>query len=85
MAFMCARIGTRAGESGLAWNLPALAGPETLQLSSPAFAEKVIPRVPIRRWGAPADFGGVAVYLASDASRYHTGDSFVIDGGYSIF
>jgi len=53
--------------------------------SSPAFAEKVIPRVPIRRWGAPADFGGVAVYLASDASRYHTGDSFVIDGGYSIF
>jgi NAD(P)-dependent dehydrogenase (short-subunit alcohol dehydrogenase family) len=52
---------------------------------SPAFAEKVIPRVPIRRWGEPADFGGVAVYLASDASRYHTGDSFVIDGGYSIF
>jgi Raf kinase inhibitor-like YbhB/YbcL family protein len=29
----------RAGESGLAWNLPALAGPETLQLSSPAFAD----------------------------------------------
>jgi NAD(P)-dependent dehydrogenase (short-subunit alcohol dehydrogenase family) len=53
--------------------------------ASPAFAEKVIPRVPIRRWGEPADFGGVAVYLASDASRYHTGDSFVIDGGYSIF
>jgi NAD(P)-dependent dehydrogenase (short-subunit alcohol dehydrogenase family) len=53
--------------------------------ASPVFAEKVIPRVPIRRWGDPADFGGVAVYLASDASRYHTGDSFVIDGGYSIF
>jgi len=53
--------------------------------ASPAFAEKVIPRVPIRRWGDPADLGGVAVYLASDASRYHTGDSFVIDGGYSIF
>jgi NAD(P)-dependent dehydrogenase (short-subunit alcohol dehydrogenase family) len=53
--------------------------------AAPAFAEKVIPRVPIRRWGEPADFGGLAVYLASDASRYHTGDSFVIDGGYSIF
>jgi hypothetical protein len=25
------------------------------------------------------------VYLASDASRFHTGDSFVIDGGYTIF
>lgn len=52
---------------------------------SSAFAEKVIPRVPMRRWGTPADFGGVAVYLTSDASAYHSGDSFVIDGGYSIF
>ncbi len=49
------------------------------------FVEKVLPRVPLRRWGAPDDFGGVAVYLASDASRYHTGDTFVIDGGYLIF
>ena len=45
----------------------------------------MIPRVPARRWGEPADFGGVAVYLASDASAYHSGDSFVIDGGYAIF
>ncbi|MDQ1444107.1 MAG: hypothetical protein QOI20_571 [Acidimicrobiaceae bacterium] len=49
------------------------------------FTEKVLPRVPLRRWGTPADFGGVAVYLASDASGYHTGDSFVIDGGYAVF
>jgi NAD(P)-dependent dehydrogenase (short-subunit alcohol dehydrogenase family) len=53
--------------------------------SSSAFAEKVIPRVPMRRWGEPADFGGVAVYLTSDASRYHSGDTFVIDGGYAVF
>ena len=53
--------------------------------SNQAFAEKVIPRVPARRWGEPADFGGIAVYLASDASAYHSGDSFVIDGGYTIF
>ena len=32
-----------------------------------------------------ADFGGMAVYLASDASSFHTGDSFLIDGGYAIF
>lgn len=49
------------------------------------FAEKVLPRVPVRRWGAPGDFGGIAVYLASDASAYHTGDTFLIDGGYSNF
>jgi NAD(P)-dependent dehydrogenase (short-subunit alcohol dehydrogenase family) len=49
------------------------------------FREKVLPRVPIRRWGNKADFGGVAVYLASDASQFHTGDTFVIDGGYAVF
>lgn len=54
-------------------------------LHSEAFTGRVLKRVPLRRWGEPADFGGVAVYLASDASRYHTGDAIVIDGGYSIF
>ncbi len=49
------------------------------------FNAKVITRVPMRRWGEPADFGGIAVYLASDASAFHSGDSFLIDGGYAIF
>ena len=49
------------------------------------FNDQVIGRVPMRRWGEPEDFAGIAVYLASDASRFHTGDSFVIDGGYTIF
>ncbi len=53
--------------------------------ASTTFAEKVMTRVPARRWGEPTDFGGIAVYLASDASAYHSGDTFVIDGGYSIF
>jgi NAD(P)-dependent dehydrogenase (short-subunit alcohol dehydrogenase family) len=30
-------------------------------------------------------FAGIAVHLMSDASAYHTGDSFVIDGAYTIF
>ena len=49
------------------------------------FAGNVLPRIPARRWGRPEDFGGIAVYLMSDASAYHTGDSFLIDGGYSLF
>ena len=49
------------------------------------FADAVLPRIPVRRWGTKEDFAGIAVYLASDASRYHTGDSFVIDGAYTIF
>ena len=50
-----------------------------------AFETKVIPRVPARRWGQPEDFGGLAVYLTSDASSYHSGTTLVVDGGYSIF
>ena len=53
--------------------------------SNPKFADNVLPRIPVRRWGSPADFGGVAVYLMSSASSYHTGDSFLIDGGYSVY
>jgi len=49
------------------------------------FNEKAIGRVPMRRWGEGDDFSGIAVYLASDASKFHTGDSFVIDGGYTIY
>ena len=49
------------------------------------FKERVMPRIPQRRWGVPADFGPIAVYFASDSSQYHTGDAVVIDGGYSLF
>ena len=49
------------------------------------FAKGVLPRIPARRWGTWGDFGGIAVYLASDASSYHTGEQFVIDGGYTKF
>lgn len=49
------------------------------------FVDAVIPRIPMRRWGTPDDFGAIAVYLMSEASRWHTGDVIKIDGGFSIF
>lgn len=49
------------------------------------FADAVMPRIPARRWGEGDDFGGIAVYLASDASSYATGEQFLIDGGYTKF
>jgi hypothetical protein len=49
------------------------------------FAANVLPRIPLRRWGKPEDFGGIAVYLASAASAFHTGDEILIDGGYWVF
>ena len=53
--------------------------------TSDKFAKAVMPRIPARRWGDMDDFGGIAVYLASHASRYHTGEQFIIDGGYTKF
>jgi len=54
-------------------------------VDTPKFAQAVLPRIPARRWGGIDDFGGIAVYLASDASAYTTGEQFVIDGGYTKF
>lgn len=54
-------------------------------VTNPKFADAVIPRIPARRWGEIDDFGGIAVYLASQASSYTTGEQFVIDGGYTKF
>ena len=77
-----ARFGIRANAI-----LPGWIATDMTQMAqdSDAFSSKVIPRVPARRWGKPEDFGGVAVYLASDASSYHSGDQFIVDGGYTIF
>jgi len=55
------------------------------RVGDPKFEGAVLPRIPLRRWGTGDDFAGIAAYLASDASRYHTGDAFVIDGAYTIF
>jgi NAD(P)-dependent dehydrogenase (short-subunit alcohol dehydrogenase family) len=54
-------------------------------VANPKFAGSVLPRIPQRRWGTGADFGGIAVYLASGATGYTTGRDFVIDGGYTLF
>lgn len=42
-------------------------------------------RTPMGTFGAPEDLGPLAVYLASDASRFMTGAALVIDGGYTLW
>lgn len=49
-----------------------------------AFKPRVLPRVPVRPWGTGDDFGGIAVYVSSGASGYHTGYTFAIDAGDAI-
>jgi NAD(P)-dependent dehydrogenase (short-subunit alcohol dehydrogenase family) len=49
------------------------------------FNDTILHRTPARRWGTPDDVAGACVYLASDAARFHTGDTLRVDGGYSVF
>lgn len=67
--------------------LPGWVGSEMTQqlVDNSKFTEKVISRVPLRRWGQAEEFENIAVYLMSDGSGYHTGDEIVIDGGYTKF
>ena len=53
--------------------------------ANPKFVEHVMPRIPARRWGQPSDFGGLAVFLMSEASGYLTGQGIMVDGGFWRF
>ena len=77
-----ARYGIRANTILPGWIATDMT---TINQNNQKFTDKVISRVPMRRWGEPKDFSGIAAYLASDASAYHSGDMFVVDGGYAIF
>lgn len=52
--------------------------------SDPKDAEdRLLATIPMRRQGLPEDVAGAVLFLASPASRYVTGTSLVVDGGYS--
>jgi len=44
--------------------------------------KEITDRIPLGRWGNPEDLGGVAVFLASEASDYITGQTIFVDGGW---
>jgi NAD(P)-dependent dehydrogenase (short-subunit alcohol dehydrogenase family) len=46
--------------------------------------ELALKRIPFRRFGQPAELAGLAVYLASKASDYMTGEVVFIDGGQQV-
>jgi NAD(P)-dependent dehydrogenase (short-subunit alcohol dehydrogenase family) len=52
--------------------------------ANPKLSERVLQRMPMRRWGQPDELGSLAVYLAGDGSTWHTGDEFIVAGGYHV-
>jgi NAD(P)-dependent dehydrogenase (short-subunit alcohol dehydrogenase family) len=51
----------------------------------PAFEQEMKDLIPMGRLGEPEELGPLALYLASEASRYMTGAVLVIDGGYTLW
>lgn len=49
------------------------------------FREATIGRTPVRRWATGGDYQALSAYLCDRSIDFHTGDSIVFDGGYSIF
>ena len=60
-----------------------LASPLT-QTKMPTFIPRLTEKVPLGRIGEPDDVAGVAVFLASDAARYVSGQTIVVDGGLLV-
>lgn len=82
LAVELARHGIRANTVAPGWFDTEMT---SAGLADERFRSRVLPRVPARRWGSGDDVAGVAVYLASPASSYHTADVLRIDGGYLKF
>ncbi len=49
------------------------------------FRNATISRTPVRRWADPDEMGPAAVFLADPTNTFHTGDTIVVDGGYTVF
>jgi gluconate 5-dehydrogenase len=52
-------------------------------IEDPAVNQWLEVRVPLKRWGEPAEIAGAAVFLASPAASYINGHVLTIDGGLS--
>jgi NAD(P)-dependent dehydrogenase (short-subunit alcohol dehydrogenase family) len=54
-------------------------------MQNPKFVTNTVGRTPVRRYADASEYGEVAVFLADPSLVFHTGDSMVVDGGYTIY
>jgi NAD(P)-dependent dehydrogenase (short-subunit alcohol dehydrogenase family) len=80
MAVEFGKYGIRANSIAPGYIKTGMTGEGELSPVDKYFAAKN----PIPRPGYPADFEGIAAYLASDASSFHSGDTLIIDGACMV-
>jgi NAD(P)-dependent dehydrogenase (short-subunit alcohol dehydrogenase family) len=80
MAVEFGKYGIRANSVAPGYIKTGMTGEGELSAVDKFFAAKN----PIPRPGFPADFEGIAAYLASDASSFHSGDTIIIDGACMV-
>lgn len=87
MAAEYAKDGIRANAIAPGWHGGTRLADERKATATPEdiarFEETILKGTPMGRRGSPEELQGLAIYLASDASRYVTGQVFTQDGGWT--
>lgn len=86
---LCRNLAAEFGHKGLRFNAicPGLVKTEFARelWDNPEVENRIKEEIPLRRLGEPEDFAGLAVFLASDASKYMTGQALTVCGGSNMW